>query len=110
MYTVFIFLIGIAIGGSSIFFILKSQKDKKRHRFSRISIGGLLKYSSNSTGKGVTSDDILSHMQFLYKNYGKVAIEFMDDDEIHLTSLETLKDKQSEAKLDEIKEMIKKIL
>jgi hypothetical protein len=49
-------------------------------------------------------------MQWLYKRDGKVVVEFIDDEEIHMTSLGTLKDDTENAKLNELKELIKKSL
>ena len=65
---------------------------------------------SSKNEEGVSSDSVVNVLQSLYKRDGKVVVEFIDDEEIHMTSLGTLKDDTENAKLNELKELIKKSL
>lgn len=76
--------------------------------YSRIAAEDGFSYSSRSTDDGVRSDSIISQMQFMYERDGKVVVEFITDEIIHLTSLGTLKNDLENAKLEEIKDLIKK--
>lgn len=55
----------------------------------------------------ISSEDILTEIEWLYEQHGKVVIDWIDDESIHLTSLDTVQADQTEEKLNEIKEMIR---
>jgi len=87
-----------------------SLKGDKRHYYSRIVRDNGHSFSSNSGSTEISSDAILSSMQDLFKRDGRVVIDFIDEEEIHCTSLKTIKVESVEAKLDEIKELIRENL
>lgn len=81
---------------------------KKRKYNSRIApING---FSINGNSGGLNSDDVLANIQELFKKYGRVVINFIDDDIISVTSLKTVYNDSLEYKLDEIKEDIRKVV
>lgn len=82
-------------------------KQNKRTYYARISRAGDFSHSSSSGDKKVSSDEILSSIQWLYERDGKVVIDFIDDETIQLTSLNTIEDDKLEIKLNEIKELIR---
>lgn len=108
LQTLFALGVGFVLGGF-FYMYMYNKKIHRRKSYSRISGGGF-RYTSRSGEKGITSDSIISQMQFLYKRDGKVVVDFMDDEEIHLTTLETLKDEFADAKLNDIKDLIKESL
>lgn len=108
MQTLFILVIGFVLGGT-FYMYMYNKRIYKRKSYSRISGDGF-RYSSRSGENGESSDSIISQMQFLYKRDGKVVVDFIDDEEIHLTTLGTLKDELVDAKLKDIKNLIKESL
>lgn len=90
--------------------LLFKKQQMKRKTSTRLSEEGTVYYSSNSGDAQKTSDEILSSIQWLYQRAGKVVIEFIDDEEIRLTSLDSIKDDETETKLEEIKSIIKESL
>ena len=108
MQTLFALGVGFALGGF-FYMYMYNKKNHKRRTFSRISGGGF-RYTSRSVETGIGSDSIISQMEFLFKRDGKVVVEFIDNEEIHLTTLGTLKDELVDDKLDEMKKLIKENL
>lgn len=82
---------------------------KSKRRFSvRISEnGGSSQYSSSSGNDKISSDEILAEIQWLYERNGEVVVDFINDEKIELTSLNTVKDDRIESKLNEIKRIIR---
>jgi len=108
LQTLFILGVGFALGGLFYMYI-NNKHTHKRKSYSRMSGEGF-RYSNRPGEGGVTSEAIISQMQFLYKRDGKVVVEFVDDEEIRLTTLGTLKDELADEKLSDIKNLIKESL
>ena len=108
MQIVFTLLFGFVLG--ALFYMYMYDKHvHKRKFYTRLSRDGSYRLSSKNE-TGVSSDSLISKMQWLYKKDGRVVVEFIDDEEIHMTSLGTLKDELANEKLNDIKELIKKSL
>lgn len=86
------------------------KKQKKRKYFSRIGRVDGFEHTSTSGDEEVSSDEILSMIEWLYKRDGKVVIDFINEDTIQLTSLETVTDRKIDDKLVKIKNLIKENL
>lgn len=82
---------------------------KRRSFTTRIARGDSYSSSSKSIKK-VSSDDILNTIQEMFKRDGRVVIDFIDDEEISLTSLKTIERDVVEFKLEEIKDIVRKSL
>lgn len=80
---------------------------KKRKYSTRISRGDSFTLTGG-TSKEVSSDDIMEVIQSMFKKEGRVVIDFIDDENISITSLKTIQSDNIEYKLDEIKDMIRK--
>lgn len=81
---------------------------KKRKYNSRIAPTSGFSVSGNSDG--LNSDDILNNIQDMFERYGRIVINFIDDDCISVTSLKTVYNDSLEYKLDEIKDEIRNIV
>lgn len=107
--------VGFGLGVIFIFFMSRrykksSLKGTKRKYSSRIVRDNGFSFSANSGGVEISSDAIISSMQDLFKRDGRVVIDFIDEEEIHCTSLKTIKMESVEARLDEIKDLIRENL
>lgn len=83
------------------------NKKNKREYYYRIARNGDFRQSGSSGDRKVSSDNILATIQSLYERDGKVVVDFIDDETINLTTLNTYKDDELEERLDEIKQVIK---
>lgn len=105
MQTLFAIGFGFVLG-ALFYMYMYNKRIHKRKFYKRLHRTG----SFRLTGKnetGVSSDSLISQMQWLYMKDGKVVVEFVDDDEIHFTTLGTLKDELTDERLNGIKELIK---
>lgn len=105
MQTLFALTVGFVLG-AMFYMYMYNRHTHKRRTYSRIKGEGF-SYTSRSGEEGESSDSVISQMEFLYKRDGKVVVEFIGDDSIHLTTLGSLENELVEEKLSDIKSLIR---
>lgn len=104
------FVIGILFGsliGMHAFSLLNNGKTKKRRAFSRVESESFSSYMySNDDHDGLTSESIISHIEHLHDRDGTVVIDIIDN-ELRISTLNTMEYDFENRKLEEIKRIIK---
>lgn len=87
-------------------FTFGEKRQKRRYRERQSRNGFTFRQSSTGTNK-ISSDEILESLQWLFDANGRIVIEWIDEDEINVTTLDSARDTELENSLEEMKEIIK---
>lgn len=64
-------------------------------------------HSGSSSTVPLKDGELFEHLKGLRGMYGKLVVEFLSDDTIHVTNTESVKHERVEERLDEVAEMIR---